>query len=168
MSDGTREVFEVSIRGRIEDVWREITKTDEVQKVMFDMQLESDLRPGSPMRMNSADRKYTGAVGEVLEFDPPRRYAHTFRFTQYDDAPVTISYDLEETAEGVRFRMTLDGLSPHSKGARQMKSGGPMILRNLKSIVETGKVPFGTRVLYTMFRVMAPLTPKRCRYENWP
>jgi len=167
MSDATREVFEVDIRGRIDDVWREITKTDEVQKVMFDMRLESDLRPGSKMRMKSANGKYTGAVGEVLEFDPPRRYAHTFRFTQYDDDPVTITYDLEETAEGVRFRMTLDGLKPDSKSGRQMKSGGTMILRNLKSIVEKGKVPLGTRVLYGMFRVMAPLTPKRCRSENW-
>ena len=49
-----------------------------------------------------------------------------------------------------------------------MKGGADMIAKNLKSIVETGRLPFGTRMLYVLFRVMAPLTPKKCRSENWP
>jgi len=168
MEERVKEVFRVHIRGRIEDVWREITKTDEVQKVMFNMKLDSTLEPGAPVRMRSPDGKYTAVVGEVVELDPPRRYAHTFRFTQLDDPPCLVTYDLVEKEGGVEFTLTCDRLVPGSKTAKQMKQGGGMIVRNLKAIVETGKLPFGTRVLYAFFKLMTPLTPKKCRSENWP
>ena len=168
MSDSTKTVNKVVIRGRIEDVWREITKTDEVQKVMFNMRCDTNHEVGGPMRMRSANGKVTGVVGEILEFDPPHRYAHTFKFTNFDDPPCKVSYDLRETPEGVEFILTCEDLVPGSRTAKQMKGGADMIAKNLKSIVETGRLPFGTRMLYVLFRVMAPLTPKKCRSENWP
>ena len=49
-----------------------------------------------------------------------------------------------------------------------MLQGGTMIVNTLKSVIETGKPSFGTRMLFLLFRVMAPFTPKRCRNEFWP
>ena len=164
-----RCVSRIIIRGAIEDVWREITKTDEIQGCMFNMRLHTPgLKPGAPIRMRSGDGKYTGVVGEVLEFDPPHRYAHTFKFTQYDDPPCKVTYELKEVEGGVEFTLISDDLSAGTQTEKQMRRGGNMIARALKAIVETGKPPFGTRVLYGIFKLTAPLTPKKCLSKNWP
>jgi uncharacterized protein YndB with AHSA1/START domain len=165
-----KAVFEVVIQGTIEEVWREITKTDELQGAMFNSRLETDgLRPGGQVRMRTKSGKYTSVVGEVLEFDPPRRYAHTFRFTNYDDAPCRVIYDLREEGPGrVRFTLTVLDMPAGTKTAKQMKQGGTMIVNTLKAIVETGRPSLGTRVLYMLFKVLEPLSPARTKSENWP
>lgn len=167
MAEFEKSVHEVMIRGSVEDVWRELTKTHEVQGAMFNMRLESSLEVGAKMFMRSKDGKYTGVAGEVLEFDPPKRYAHTFQFTNYDDPPCVVSYDLEQIGDEVKFTLTSDRMKPGTKSTKQMKQGGDMIVKSLKSIVETGKLPFGVRMLYVVFALTAPLTPKRCRSEHW-
>lgn len=162
-------MFKIFIKGRIEDVWREITKTDSVQGCFFNMRLHTNgLKPGGQIRMRTGSGKYTGAIGEILEFDPPRRYAHTFRFTNLNDPPCRVIYDLTPVEGGVEFMMTLEDLPSGTKTAKQMTQGGTMIVNTLKAIVETGKPSFGTRMLYCMFKVMEPFTPKSMRTENWP
>ncbi len=168
MAEKIKLVNKVFIKGSIQDVWREITKTDEVQKVMFNMRLDSDLAVGGPIRMRTANGKYTGVIGEILEFEPPRRYSHTFRFTNHDDPPCRVTYDLKEVEGGVEFTLTTDDLTAGTKTAKQMAGGGKMIVNNLKAIVESGSVPFGTRVLYGMFKIMEPFSPKRTLSSNWP
>ena len=169
MATTEKAVFKVHIRGTIDAVWRELTKTDEVQVAMFNTRLETtDLAPGAPIRMRSGrDGKYTGVVGEVLEFEPPHRYAHTFRFTNLDDPPCTMTYVLKEVDDGVEFTLTADGIPSGTKTAKHVKQGGTMIVNTMKSIIETGRAPFGTRMLYAMFRLMEPLTPKRCLSSEW-
>ena len=167
-ADPTRAVFEIVIQGSIEAVWNEITKTDEPQGAIFNMQMHTPgLAVGAPVQMRTKNGKYTGMVGEVLEFDPPRRFVHTMAFTNYDDPPSTVEYDLEEVGDQVRFRLTVT-MTKGTKSAKQMKQGGTMIVNTLKRIVETGKPSFGVRMLYTMFRVLEPFSPKACRSENWP
>lgn len=169
MAETERAVFKVFIRGSIDAVWREITKTDEVQPCMFNMRLHTPgLKPGAPVRMRTKNGKYTGVVGDVLEFDPPRKYSHTFKFTNYDDPPCTVIYELKEVTGGVEFTMTLDDMPKGTKTAKQMVQGGQMIVNTLKAVVETGKPPLGTRMLYAMFSLMEPMSPKATRSENWP
>jgi uncharacterized protein YndB with AHSA1/START domain len=166
---GERAVFKVMIKGPIDAVWREITKTDSVQRAMFNMRLHTPgLKSGAPFQMRSKDGKIVGIVGEVLEFDPPHRYVTTFKFTRFDDPPCKITYELKEVAGGTEFVMTLDDLPPGTVTAKQMVQGGTLIINTLKSLVETGKLPLGTRVLYAMFALMGPLAPKKARVENWP
>ena len=33
---------------------------------------------------------------------------------------------------------------------------------------KTGRPAFGTRMLFGVFKLMAPMTPKKCLSENWP
>lgn len=164
-----RAVFRVFIKGTLQAVWREITKTDEIQGCMFNMRLHTDgLRSGGQVRMRTGSGKYTGVVGEVLEFDPPRRYAHTFRFTNYDDPPCKVIYELKEVSGGVEFTLILEDVPAGTKTAKQMTQGGTMIVNTLKAIIETGRPSFGTRLLYVLFKIMEPFSPKRTRSENWP
>lgn len=164
-----RAIYKVRIRGRIEDVWHEITKTDEAQGCMFNMWLHTPgLKLGAPIRMRGKNGKYTGVVGEVLEFDPPHRYAHTFRFTSFDDPPCKVIFDLEQCGSEVEFTLTIEDIPVGTKTEKQMKQGSQMIVNTLKSIIETGRPSFGTRLLFVLFRCLEPLTPKRSRSENWP
>lgn len=169
MAEGEKAIFRVVIRGSIDSVWREITKTDELQKCMFNMRLETNgLKPGGQIRMRSPSGKYTGVVGEVLEFQPPHRYVHTFRFTQFDDPPCTVIHELKEVDGGVEYTLTHENLPSGTKTAKQMNQGGPMIVSTLKAVVERGRPSFGVRLLHMLFKVLEPLNPKKCRSENWP
>ena len=165
----TRAKFQIQIRGAIEEVWREITRTDAPIAAFFNSQMHvATLAPGSKMAMRSPDGRYTGVVGEILEFEPPRRFAHTFRFTAYDDSPCKVIYDLEEATGGTRFTLTIEDLPAGTKTAKQMMQGGTMICNTMKHVIETGRPSLGTRLLFLLFRVMQPMTPKTCRSEHWP
>ncbi len=169
MTETRKIVAKIFIEGSIDDVWHEITKTDELQGAMFNMRLHTDgLRLGGHIRMRTPDGKYTGVVGEILEFDPPHRYGHTFKFTNYNDPPCKVFYDLKEVAGGVEFTLTAEDVPVGTKTAKQMTSGADFIVKTLKAIVETGKPPLGTRMLYAMFRLMGPFSPKSTLSEHWP
>ncbi len=167
---GELAVFKVFIKGPIEAVWREITKTDSVQECFFNMRLHTpELSPGRPFQMRTKSGKCVGVVGEILECEPPRRFVTTFRFTQHDDPACKITYELKEVVGGTEFLMTFDDLPTGTATAKQMRQGGTMITNTLKSLVETGKPPYGVRVLYgVVFPLAQLLTPKKCRVENWP
>ena len=64
--------------------------------------------------------------------------------------------------------MISDRLPPNTKSTKQMMQGGDMITETLKCVLETGRPPFKTRMLYVLFALTAPFTPARCRSENWP
>jgi uncharacterized protein YndB with AHSA1/START domain len=150
-------------------VWREITKSDEPQQCFFNNRMHTNgLRPGGKIAMRSPNGKWTGVVGEILEFDPPRRFAHTFKFTHLDDPPCKVIYELKEAPEGVEFTLTVDDMPAGTKTAKQMLSGGKMIVNVLKHMVEHGRPSFGTRLIFGLIKVMSPLSPKKCRSENWP
>jgi uncharacterized protein YndB with AHSA1/START domain len=169
MPETEKAVFKVFIKGPIATVWREITKTDELQKGFFNMRLDTNgLKPGGKMRMLSASGKYAGIVGDVLEFDPPHRYVHTFRFTRFEDPPCTITHELREVEGGVEYSMIIDGMAPGTKTAKQMMQGTNLILNTVKRLVETGRPSFGVRMLYVLFKVLEPLSPNKTRAENWP
>jgi len=163
-------VSRVVIKGRIEDVWREITKTDEPQQAIFGAKMHRiGLAPGSPIRMRTADGRYTSVVGEILECDPPRKLSHTLKFTAYDDPWSKVTYELREVPEGVEFTLTSENIAAGTKTAKDMERGGPFIVDTLKAVVETGRPSLGTRLLFGVFGLIGPLvTPKRCRSENWP
>lgn len=162
-------MFRVVIQGSLEHVWNEITRTDEPIAAFFNSRMHvGRIEAGSRLAMRSPDGKYTAVVGDILEVVPMKRFAHTFRFTSFDDPECKVIYDLEEVEEGVQFTLTIEDLAVGTKTAKQMVQGGTMIVNTLKSVIETGRPSFGIRMLYILFKVMAPFTPKRCLSEHWP
>ena len=169
MSGTDRAVFKIFIKGTVDAVWREITKTDEPQGAMFNMQMHTPgFEVGNPVHMRTRNDKYTGMVGEITAWDPPRVFEHTLKFTQYDDPPATIRYELKPVEGGVEFTLIAGNVPQGTKTAKDLTRGGDMIVKTLKAIIETGKPSFGTRMMYVMFQLMEPFTPKKVRRENWP
>jgi uncharacterized protein YndB with AHSA1/START domain len=162
-------VFRITIAADIQRVWRELTKTDEAQGAIFNAWLHTTrLLPGAPMQMRTGSGKHVIVVGDVVEWDPPRRFVHSHRFTQYDDPVCRVAYDLKPVDGGVEVTLTVIGLAAGSATAKSMASGGTMILKILKSICETGRPPLATRAMYWMFDRMEFVLPKRTRAEQWP
>jgi len=164
-----RLVSKIVIRGRIEDIWRELTKQGEAQAAVFNAWLHAQtLAPGARLQMRTADGRYAIVIGEVLDFDPPRRFAHSFRFTQYDDAPCTVVYELRPVAAGVEVSLTVENLPVGTRTAKSMTSGATTILSTLKAVIEDGRPGFGSRLMYWIMDRMTFVLPKRCRSEAWP
>lgn len=163
-----RLVFKTVINGPIEDVWREITRTDRPIPCFFNMRMHVDsFESGSRLRMRSPDAKYTGVVGDIIDFDPPHRFSHTFKFTQYDDPPCRVRYELTRVPEGTEFLLIIEDAPAGTKTAKQMAQGAPLIVGTLKATVEGTSPPFGMRMIHVLGRVMQPLTPRRCLSSNW-
>jgi len=166
--EAEKAVFRVLIRGSVDDVWRELTRTDRPQWAMFNSVLHTDgVAPGGELRMRSPDGRFTAVTGRYIEVEEKVRLSHTMRFTTYDDPEATITYRLEEVEEGVRLTLTVERMTPGSKSAKQMKQGGTFIVNNLKAIVETGRPTLGARLLFVLFKLLAPFNPASTRSEHW-
>lgn len=164
-----RLVSKIVIQGKIEDVWREITKTDTPQLAFFGAQMRyRALSAGSPVQMRTPDAKFTSVVGEILEVTPPYRFSHTMKFTAHDDPYCKVTYDLKPVPGGVEFTLTSEDVPAGTKTEKDMTRGGDFIVNTLKQIVETGRPALGTRILYALFGLLAFTTPAKCRSEHWP
>ena len=168
MDDG-RSFYRVTINAPIHKVWAELTRTDTVLPFFFNSMCKTTgLTKGAPVRMVSKNGKYAAVVGEVLEFDPPHRYAHTFKFTSLDDPMCVVRYVLKEVEGGTEFTLISEGVAPGTKSEKYMTSGSKFIADNLKAWVETGRATAGGRFALFMIGLTAFMTPAKCRAENWP
>ena len=166
MSEKTTAVFKTIIHAPIEKVWEELTKVGVNLPFFFHSTCQTPgMQSGAPMRMVSRDGKHTGVIGEILEFDPPRRYAHSFRFTAYDDPTCKVIYELEPVEGGTEFTVIAEDIPVGTKTAKQMVAGLKYIANNLKSIVETGKPNFMGRFVGLMTRLFG--APARCLSSEW-
>lgn len=169
MNTTTKAVFRIVINSSIDAVWRELTKQGEPQAAIFNAWLHAQaLQVGQKMQMTTKGRSHVMVIGTITAFDPPTRFAHTFKFTQMDDPECEVIYDLKQLPTGVECTLTVDRMPAGTKTAIEMQKGGDRILSLLKSVVETGKVPFGTRLMYAMMDKMLFMLPKSLRSENWP
>ena len=167
--DNADAVFRIFINADIQRVWRELTKTGEAQGAIFNAWLHtSGLVPGAPMQMRTGSGKHVIVQGEVVAFEPPYRFVHTHRFTQYDDPVCQVSYELKPVGAGVEVTLRVIGLPANTPTAKSMAGGGTAILKTLKAIAETGRPPRGTRLMYWLFDHLEFMLPARTRSEHWP
>lgn len=164
-----KSYFRVVIRAPIDKVWAELTRTDAVLPFFFNSVCDTTgLEKGAPIRMRSKNGRYTSVVGDVLEFEPPYRYSHTFKFTNFDDPPCVVHYRLKEVDDGTEFTLINENVPVGTKTEKYMTQGGTFITENLKAIVETGRPTAGGRFALAMMGLFSVFTPKRSLSENWP
>jgi hypothetical protein len=171
VAEPRKAVFRIVIDGTMEAVFRELTKTGEPQGAVFNSMLTLDapgLVRGRKMQMRTVSGRHAVVVGEVVDHVAPTRFAHTHRFTQYDDPSCTVVYDLRKVDGGVEVTLTVENIPAGTGTEKDMTKGGDFILKNLKSIVETGRPPLGTRLMYAVFGVLEFVLPAKTKSENWP
>ena len=153
------QVYRVYIKATPEAIWDAITKPEWTQKYGYRGIVEFDeLRQGgkyrfiAPEEMQKMGMPEVVVDGEVIEADPPRKLVQTWHPLWSEDiaAETTrVTYDIEEDDWGVtRLTVThvLEGgpITAAQVGltdARMQEGGGgwPMILSDLKTLLETGK-----------------------------
>lgn len=166
---GERAVYKVLIKAPIETVWSELIDTTRPRPFFWNSRWDTPaLKAGYAYRMLSKDGGTVAVIGDILELDPPRRLVTSFQLTALPDPPSRVTYTLSETPHGVELQLITENIVAGSKSEKSMADGARFIVKNMKTYIETGKVTFGARVTLALYDIMAPMTPKTMRAENWP
>jgi uncharacterized protein YndB with AHSA1/START domain len=131
------------IRAIPQTVWAAFLDPRMQKRAWMGHTLECDWRVGSAWRMVSSDGRIANS-GEVLEIDPPRRLALSYRG---DHVPEWLSegysravFELEAQGGATKLTVTHTMDRPESKLIAAASASWPLILSNLKSLIETGDV----------------------------
>lgn len=165
---GPREdhVLSIEIRVPIQRVWDEITKTGRIQRPVYNTVLETELVPGARLRYYSPNKKRVFVVGEVVEVDPPRRFSHTYVFAMDPEEETLVTWELEEIPGGCRVTLTHSGWTGEHKRYEKVAAGWREILELLKAELETGDIPFKTKLLYGVMGLFMFMLPKSTKAEE--
>jgi uncharacterized protein YndB with AHSA1/START domain len=136
-------VYVTYIRSTPEKVWAALTSPEIMREYWFDMHQESDWKPGSPWRLLFADGRVAD-TGEILEADPPRRlvfrWRNEFLHELKAEGPARCTYEIEPVEGAVKLTITHAMDRPNTKFIEAVSGGWPLILSNLKSLLETGQI----------------------------
>jgi uncharacterized protein YndB with AHSA1/START domain len=102
---------------------------------------DCDWKIGSPWKlMIPAGR--VGDTGEVLEYDPPRRFAvswkNEFKPEMKEEGASRATFELEQMGDTVKLTVTHEIDRENSKLIEGVSGGWPPLLASLKSLLETG------------------------------
>ncbi|MEM6558001.1 MAG: SRPBCC domain-containing protein, partial [Pseudomonadota bacterium] len=105
-----KSIHRTFIEAPIETVWSILVATDKPLPFFFGSICDTrdGLKPGVKMRMVHPNRKIAMVVGDVLAFEPPRLYSHTFKMTNLTDAPCKVTYELREKDGGTEFDLIIE------------------------------------------------------------
>lgn len=104
----------------------------------------SDWKPGSRWEHQRLDEAHTvDIVGKVVESDPPRRLVYTWaRPSEAEDESKhsRVAIDIEPHIDGlIRLTVTHSELERDPQMLTGISGGWPMVLSNLKTLLETGR-----------------------------
>jgi len=135
-------VYVTYIRTSAEKLWSALLKPEFTRQYWYNMHMVSDWKPGASWQLVFADGRI-GDIGEVLEIDPPRRlvlrWQNEFRPEIKAEGPSQCTFELEPSGDIVKLTITHSSPRPNSKLIVAVSGGWPMILANLKTLLETGK-----------------------------
>jgi uncharacterized protein YndB with AHSA1/START domain len=138
------------IRTTPEALWSALTDVELMKQYWFGVRCESRWTPGSDWKLSYPDGRTTDA-GEIAEVSPARRLVIRWR---HQDRPELVAegesrctMELEPGAGAVRFSLTHTIERDPSSFIAAVSTAWPMVISNLKSLLETGSVvlekPFG-------------------------
>jgi uncharacterized protein YndB with AHSA1/START domain len=137
-----KTVYVTYIAAPPDKVWEALTSPAFTRQYFFGRTIELEHKVGGSFILRMPDGR-VDVAGTVVEYDPPRRLAVTWRVEWIEEMrklPVClVSYDVEALEGAVRLTMTeahqWDVPDEILAGGRM---GWPLILSSLKSLVETG------------------------------
>lgn len=125
-----------------EKLWSALTSGEFTRSYWYDRRIESAWKVGAPVHFYDGNSNTVTDRGEVLEYDPPKRLAYTFRPEFSEEAAAMgvsrVTFTLEAHANQVKLMLVHDEL-PDEETATGFREGWAPILSSLKTMLETGK-----------------------------
>ena len=141
-SDDSKFVYVSYIRTTAAKLWRALTTPEIIQQYRFGMNVESEWKVGSTWRMY-ADGTLMDS-GEILESVPRKRLAmswlNEWKPEFKAEGRSRCAYEIEPAGKSVKLTLTHSIERPDSRFIGAVSDGWPMVISNLKSLLETGKV----------------------------
>jgi uncharacterized protein YndB with AHSA1/START domain len=135
-------VYVTYIRTTPEKLWQALIDPEFTRKYWVETIQVSDWKKGSPWKLQTPDGR-TADSGEVVEFEPPRRYAVTWRHELNAETAKEgysrMACELEPQGTAVKLTIAHEMPVANSKLIEGVSGGWPMILASLKSLLETGE-----------------------------
>ena len=130
-------IYEVTVAAPAAQAWDALTDPDTVRRYYFDTAPRTTWEVGSPIEFVDDD----GApqiVGEVLEYEPPVRLAHTFVATWYGepDDQGSLHWEITPTDEGCRITLIHRGAKAETREGSETAEGSRHLIGALKELLE--------------------------------
>src|SRR5262245_65910386 len=139
---GSKFVYATYIRTAPEKLWRALTTPEIIKRYRFGMSVESEWKVGSTWKM-CADGKLMDS-GEILAIVSQTRLVMSWlcewnpEFKAEGNSRCV--YEIVPTGASAKLTLTHSIERPDSKFIGAVSEGWPMVLSNLKSLLETGDV----------------------------
>lgn len=145
---GSTFVYVTFIRTTPTVLWQALIDPELTPRYWVGVRHEAEWRAGGAWKLILPDGR-VGDTGEVLEFNPPRRlvlrWRNEFRPELKEEGWSRCTMDIEPAGEAVKLTLTHSIEQKDSKFIEAVSGGWPMILSNLKSLLETGSVVLTSR-----------------------
>jgi uncharacterized protein YndB with AHSA1/START domain len=135
------QVFQVYIRTTPDNLWQAISNPEVTQRYFHGSRVVSKWRSGERIAYWIDDELVID--GEVLTADPPHKLVMTWSFRRdvklRDDPPSRVTWEIEGIGHDTcRLSVLHDDFVSETPTFRSVRSGWPVVLSSLKSLLETG------------------------------
>lgn len=136
-----KHVYKQYIRATPEAIWSAITDPNQSSQYFFGVQVKSTWTADAPIEYLNGNDGSPAIQGTILEIDPPRKLVHTFKEFQEnsrDDRPSRVTWEIEPAGEVCAVTLIHDDFDSETATYHNVGGGWPMVLSNLKTLLETG------------------------------
>lgn len=142
-ADLSRFAYVIFIRTTPARLWEALTESRFIRQYWYGMTVECAWKKGSHWNLVFPDGRFAD-TGEVLEIDPPRRlvlrWQNEWKPELKAEGPSRCSFELEPSGSAVKLTVTHELDRPGSKFIETVAGGWPLLMSNLKSLLETGEL----------------------------
>ena len=135
------------IRTTPENLWSALTDLEFIRQYWFGVRCESQFTVGSSWKLFYPDGHNTDA-GEIVEAEPPRRLVIRWRHQDKPDLKAEgeshCEMELGSSGPAVKFSLTHTIERDPSNFIAAVSVAWPMVISNLKSLLETGSLVLQT------------------------
>jgi uncharacterized protein YndB with AHSA1/START domain len=141
-----RFVYVTYIRASQQKVWDALQNPEFTRRYWFGQAGDAWKDAGAAWAIRKEDGS-PSVSGTILELDPPHRvvlaWRNDYRPELTAEGLTTVTFELEARGDTVKLTVIHDMGRANSKSLGVYSEGWPMVLANLKSLLETGAVPSG-------------------------
>ena len=142
-------VYVTFIRTTPERLWSALTAPEFTKQYWFGMHCESEWKAGSSWQLKFQDGRVADA-GEIVEAERPKRlvikWRNEFKPEMKAEGYSRCTIDLEPRDGAVKLTITHEMEKPGTKFIEAVSGGWPLILSNLKSLLETGEIAMKDKI----------------------